>query len=58
MGHTDTCCICNPELKINPHVCVAHKAEGRKLAAEKSIRYREAAAELYFRAKEKREATS
>jgi hypothetical protein len=39
-------------LAINPHVCAAHKAEGRKLAAEKGIRFIDAASDLYFAAKE------
>jgi hypothetical protein len=49
---SNSCCICDPTLPINPHVCPAHKTEGRKLAAANGTRFIDAASDLYFRAKE------
>ena len=46
-----TCCICDPKLPINPHVCYRHKAEAMRLARVEAIHYSEAAGELYLRAK-------
>jgi hypothetical protein len=48
-----TCCICDPTLQISPHVCERHKREGRELAAKLGCMFRDAAADLYFEAREK-----
>lgn len=47
-----TCCICDPSLPLNPHVCYRHKAEGMRLARNEAMRYSEAAGELYLQARE------
>jgi hypothetical protein len=48
-----TCCICNPNLPVNPHVCYRHKAAGLRLARQEGIRYVEAADRLYWEARDK-----
>lgn len=46
-----TCCICDPNLTINPFVCERHKLEGLRRARERQIRYSEAAGDLYREAR-------
>jgi hypothetical protein len=48
-----TCCICDPNLPINPYVCYRHKAEGLRLARQEGIRYSEAADRLYWQSRDK-----
>lgn len=45
------CCICNPDIKINPHVCPKHKLEARNLAKRFSMFVSQALGELYLGAK-------
>jgi hypothetical protein len=45
------CCICNPAIKINPHVCHKHKLEARSLAKRFSMFVSQALGELYLGAK-------
>jgi len=49
---SQTCCICNPNLQINPNVCAKHKAEGLALAKENGTRFIDAADTLYWRARD------
>jgi hypothetical protein len=51
-GENMNCCICNPTIKLNPHVCKAHKAEARQLAKTEMIFVSAALGELYLTAKE------
>jgi hypothetical protein len=52
-----TCCICDPKLPLNPHVCYRHKAEGMRLARNEGTYYSEAAGSLYLEALKKQEAS-
>ena len=44
------CCICDPEIPINPYVCFEHKTEALKIAKTENIRYADAADRLYWQA--------
>lgn len=47
-----TCCICSPEIPMNPHLCPEHKAEAREYAEKYNTYFSQAAGELYLEAKE------
>lgn len=46
------CCICDPSLQINANVCVEHKEAGKALAAQRGIRFVDAADALYWEARD------
>jgi hypothetical protein len=47
----NTCCICDPNLPINPNVCARHKLEGLRLARAEGVHYSEVAGRLYLQAR-------
>jgi hypothetical protein len=48
----DSCCICNPQLKPNPDLCLKHKNEAIFAALEAGTRIAEAADTMYWDARE------